>query len=123
MYAGAQPVVRSQVYVCKGSFQSVTQLNSQTDIGKYKNYTEQALSSALKAIDGGKSYRTVSEEYNVPRTTLHDHYNGKAQFGSKPGPNPYLSFEEEEEFASFLINAARVPGFPHTKKKKYLLYC
>ena len=120
VYARAQPVVRSQVYVCKGSCQSVTQRDSQTERGKYKNYTEQALSSALKAIDEGKSYRIVSEMYNIPRTTLHDHYNGKVQFGSKPGPNPYLSFEEEEELASFLINAARI-GFPHTKKKVFAI--
>ena len=121
MYARAQPVVRSLVYVCKGSCQSVTQRDSQTDRGKYINYTEHALSSALKAIDEGKSYRTVSEMYVIPTMILHDHYNGpKVQFGSKPGPNPYLSFEEEEELASFLINAARI-GFPHTKKEVLLL--
>ena len=89
--------MRSQIYV---SCQSVT-------------HTEQALSSTLKAINKGKSYRTVSEMYNIPRSTLHNYYNGKVQFGSKPDPNPYLPFEEEDK--------CRRIGFPHTKKEVFAI--
>ena len=36
--------------------------------------------------------------------------------GAKPGPNPYLTYLEEEELASFLIQTAKI-GYPHTKKQ------
>ena len=86
--------------------------------GKYMNYTDEALSFALQALDEGLSYSRVVEMYNIPRATLHDHFTGKVKCGAKCGPNPYLSFEEEEELASFLINTARI-GFPHTKKQVF----
>ena len=82
------------------------------------NYTDEALSFALQALDEGLSYSRVVEMYNIPRATLHDHFTGKVKCGAKCGPNPYLSFEEEEELASFLINTARI-GFPHTKKQVF----
>ena len=41
-------------------------------------------------------------------------------FGATPGPDPYLSLEEEEELASFLVQTAKI-GYPHTKKQYLLL--
>lgn len=88
--------------------------------GVYKNYSAEALSSAMQALDEGFSFRRVSEMYNIPISTLHDYHSGKSKFGTRCGPNPYLNFEEEEELASFLINTARI-GFPHTKKQVFTI--
>lgn len=77
-------------------------------------YALDTLGLALKELESGKSYRTVSEMYNIPRSTLHDHFTGKVKFGASSGPKPYLTFAEEEELASFLINSAKI-GYPHTK--------
>ena len=48
--------------------------------------------------------------------TLHDHVSGKIALGAKSGPDPYLSFEKEEELASFLVQTAEI-GYPHTKRQ------
>ena len=51
--------------------------------------------------------------------SLHDRLCGKVHCGSKPGPTPYLSYDEEEELTSFLIQTSKI-GYPHTKAQ--LLY-
>ena len=38
----------------------------------------------------------------------------QVNFGAWSGPQPYLSFEEEEVLASFLIRTAKI-GYPYTK--------
>ena len=35
---------------------------------------------------------------------------------AKPGPKPYLSLAEEEEFVNFLLKCARI-GYPHTRQQ------
>ena len=42
--------------------------------------------------------------------------SGKIDFGARSGPSPYLTAEEEEELASFLIQSASI-GYPHTKSQ------
>ena len=49
--------------------------------------------------------------FNVPKSTS-DCITGKVQHGHKPGPNAYLSIEEEE-LASFLIGCACI-GYAHS---------
>ena len=53
--------------------------------------------------------------YGIPRSTLHDHVSGRVTH-SKPGPEPYLSLEEEEELANFLLKCARI-GYPKTRQQ------
>lgn len=85
--------------------------------GKYKSWSELSMQSAIKAVELGEiSVRQAAEMYSVPRSTLHDRLTGKVQYGARPGPNPYLTREEEEELASFLIRIAKI-GYPHTKKQ------
>ena len=42
--------------------------------------------------------------------------SGKIAFGARSGPDPYLSSEEEEELARFLLQTAAI-GYPHTKRQ------
>ena len=52
----------------------------------------------------------------IPRSTLHDHISGKVKQYAKQGPKPYLTAEEEEELANFLLRCARI-GYPHTQQQ------
>ena len=74
------------------------------------------LQTAVAAVDKGMPYRQAAEMYGVPKSTVHDHLSGKIALGARPGPDPYLSIEEEEELASFLIETAKI-GYPHTKRQ------
>ena len=38
------------------------------------------------------------------------------QFGSRSGPSPYLTKEEEEELVTFLLRCANI-GYPHSRKQ------
>lgn len=56
------------------------------------------MQSAIAAVEQrGESIRCATEQYGIPHSTLHNHISGKVDHGSKPGRDPYLSFEEEEE--------------------------
>ena len=110
------PSLKQRVFLCNK--ESTGFQNTKGPRGTYRNYTTDGLSLALKGLEEGMSYRRVSEMYNIPRATLHDHVSGKVKFGARSGPEPYLNIEEEEELASFLIHTARI-GFPHTKKASF----
>ena len=56
--------------------------------------------NAVVAVDKGLPLRQAAEMYQVPKLTLHDHVLGKVAYGTRPGPEPYLLVEEEEELAS-----------------------
>ena len=58
--------------------------------------------------------------FGVPTTTLYDHMTGKVSIGAQSGPKPYLTREEEEELASFLIQTSKI-GYPHTKSQLFAL--
>ena len=79
--------------------------------GRYHVWDE---SSLLKAKSSGVSYRRAAAMYGIPTTTLFDHMTGRVEVGAHPGPKPYLSFEEEEELASFLEQTAEI-GYPRTR--------
>ena len=71
-------------------------------------------------VGGSISYRRAAAMYGIPTSTLFDHMTGKVEIGVNPGPKPYLSREEEEELASFLIQTAKIV-YPHTKSRFLLL--
>lgn len=84
--------------------------------GTYRTWDDIALQNAVAAFDKGMPYRQAAEMYGVPKSMVHDHLSGKIALGARPGPDPYLSIEEEEELASFLIETAKI-GYPHTKRQ------
>ena len=51
----------------------------------YKNWTDERMEHALKAVGGGMSIRRAAEEYGVPRSTLHDRVTGRVIPGTKSG--------------------------------------
>ena len=59
-------------------------------------------------------------EYGVPKTTLLDRISGRVVHGTKPGPKPYLTMEEESELATFLIEVCKM-GHGKTKHEVILI--
>jgi len=73
------------------------------------------MQKAISSVEHeGISLRRAAEMYGIPRSTLHDHVSGRIEHGALPGPNPYLTREEEEELIAFLIRCAAI-GYPHTR--------
>jgi len=70
----------------------------------------------MDAVKKGSSIKRAAEEHGVPRTSLQDHVLGKVEHVKKPGPQPYLNREEEEDLAKFVEVVANI-GFGRTRKR------
>lgn len=80
---------------------------------KYRQWNEESMSGAIKAvIDGKMGVNRAADQYGIPRSTLKDRVS--ARHGTKSGPQPYLSYEEEQELARYLVKCAEI-GYPKTK--------
>uniref|UniRef100_A0A1X7SXY1 HTH CENPB-type domain-containing protein n=1 Tax=Amphimedon queenslandica TaxID=400682 RepID=A0A1X7SXY1_AMPQE len=72
------------------------------------------MTNAIKAVEEeGLTVRLAAELYGIPKSTLYDRIRGNVQHGTKPGPVPYLTKEEEVILAKFLIKCSQI-GFPRT---------
>ena len=72
--------------------------------------------SAMEAVKRGSSIKRAAEEHGVPRMTLQDRVLGHVKHGKKPGQQPYLNKEEEEDLVKFVEVVADV-GFGKTRKQ------
>ena len=84
--------------------------------GKYRNWDEVSMATAVEAVRRGETIRRAAELYNVPRSTLSDKVLCKVPLKARSGPSSYLTPEEEEELTSFLIEMAKI-GYGHTRKQ------
>ena len=71
---------------------------------------------AMDTVKQGSSVKRAAEQHGVPRATLHDRISGHVQHGKKPGPEPYLNTEKEEDLVNFIEEVAEV-GFGKTRKQ------
>lgn len=77
----------------------------------YRKWNHSALQKACQEVNEGcMSVRSAAEEYDIPRSTLHNHVTGKVVFDAKSGPLAYLSSCEEEELISFLTCSHEFSG-------------
>ena len=83
---------------------------------KRLKWTNESMIRAMDAVKQGSSVKRAAEQHGVPRTTLRDHISGHVQHGKKPGPEPYLNREEEEDLVNFIEEVAEV-GFGKTRKQ------
>lgn len=81
----------------------------------FKQWSEEDLKLACKAVSDGWTIRRAAEEFQVPKSTLYDRVSGKIAFGAKSGPPAYLNVKEGDELVKFLVGSARI-GFPRTCK-------
>ena len=65
--------------------------------------------------DGEGSINQAATVHGVPKSTLKDRVSGRVQHGSKPGPEPYFSKEEEAEISTFLQKCS-VMGYGKTRR-------
>lgn len=79
-----------------------------------KNWLEESMKATLEAMEG-QSISQAARDHGVPKTTLYDRVSGRVVHGSKPGPQPYLSGQEESELGSYLKHCARV-GYGKTRR-------
>ena len=81
-----------------------------------KQWTETQMLEALKSVQkDGLSGNMAADLHGVPRSTLKDRLSGRVRHGTKPGPKPYLSIQEESELATHLLQAADI-GFGKTRR-------
>lgn len=89
-------------------------------MGPRKNWTEDAMSKALADTRAGTSVRAAAVKWAVPKSTLHDRVRGKVEQGSRPGPPPKLSHEDERKLVDYAAKrASQGLGFG---KKPFLKY-
>ena len=81
-----------------------------------KQWTAEQMDAALYSVThDGLSGNKAADLHGVPRSTLKDRLSGRVKHGTKPGPKPYLTVEEEAELTSHLLQAADI-GFGKTRR-------
>ena len=70
------------------------------------------LQDAIKALDVGYTFGEVSQAFNIPKSSLRDHYLGK-RTSRKMGGKGVLTKEEDEALCKYVLDMAEV-GFPLT---------
>ena len=66
-------------------------------------------------VTGTMSVRKASEDYGVPRSTLHEKVTGKVALQVKSGSKTYLTDEEETSLVDFLVGCAKI-GYAKSRK-------
>ena len=83
-------------------------LNTDLVPKKCKQWRDKDMSLAIGAVQCGKlKVSEAVKQFGVPRQTLRDRISGRVVHGTKPGLKPYLTKEEESEFADFLVDTAK----------------
>ena len=106
---GRRPKERHSVH-----FRNASSLHPRS--APFKQWSEEDLKLACKAVRDGWTIRRAAEEFQVPKSTLYDRISGRVAFGARSGPKKYLSEKEEDELVSFLVGCARI-GFARTCKQ------
>jgi len=84
-----------------------------------KQWSEEQMKGTLNSVlEDGISANKVAVIHRVPCSTLKDQLSGRVFHGQNPGPDPYLSVDEEKELATHLIDAANIG---YGKTRKYIL--
>ena len=76
---------------------------------KQKRWSNEDMENAIHdVIDESMPLLWAANKHGVPKSTLQDWIFGKLKHGDKPGPKPLLTTAEENEFANFLVEVAKV---------------
>ena len=83
--------------------------------GPQQGYAQGVLDEAVQMIRMGRmSVRKASILYQIPKSTLSDHANGRSVTQRK-GPQPYLPKGVEDRIVHWLVKMARI-GYGQTKE-------
>ena len=64
-------------------------------------WSNESLELAIEGLGQGYKIFEVCEKYNIPRSSLRDHFLGKSR-GRKMGPKTVLSTKEEEKLCEYI---------------------
>lgn len=78
---------------------------------EFQNYSTTDFHEAVKRIRRGESYRKISAEYNIPKTTLFSKTKELVPLDAKRGPKTVLTKVEEDRLEKWIVDKARL-GFP-----------
>ena len=80
--------------------------------GKIKRHKLWEKQSVIKAMDVVMSnemeVNKAAAQHNIPPKTLINRLFGRVKHGTKPGPQGYLTMEEDEEMTDFLIECCNM---------------
>ena len=79
-----------------------------------KNYTQEEVYKAVDAVHAGTSLRKASQQFHIPRSTLHIKLNEMVPIEVAKGPATYLTFKEELLLIEWILYCSD-HGFPVTK--------
>ena len=74
----------------------------------YGLWKQENMEKGVAAVEKGMSVRRAAELHGIPKSTLYDHVSGPVELYAKPGISPYLTVEEEDELANFLVQCATI---------------
>ena len=77
---------------------------------KRKKWTQEQMASAIEAVKSGSGINRAALNHGIPPTSLKNRLSGHVKDGTLPGPRPYLTSDEENELATFLVDCAAI-GF------------
>ena len=84
---------------------------------KLKMWSDDNMRNAIEAVrSGDMTANRAASVFEVPPTTLKDRLSGRVRHGTNPGPKPYLTKQEEDELAEFLIKASTM-GYGKSKRE------
>ena len=110
------PPLHQRIFVSKAQHDHNTLSRQHDRPGTYKNWTEENMEKALRAVVIHKSsIRRAALDYSVPKSTLGDRVLGRVQPGSRSGPERLLSDTEEVELVAFVRRCSAI-GYPKTRK-------
>ena len=82
-----------------------------------RNWSDESMRQAIEAVRSGEmGANRAARAFDVPASTLKDRVSGRVKHGTNPGPVPYLSSDEENELATFLIECSKI-GYGKTKRE------
>ena len=74
-----------------------------------RKWNNESMLKAIEAVQsGGMGANRAARTYSVPASILKDRLSGRVKHGTNPSPAPYLTSDEEDELANFLIQVSEI---------------
>ena len=84
---------------------------------KLRSWSDVSMLWAMEAVkDRSMGVNRAALEHGVPQTSLKDRLTGRVIHGTKIGPKPYLTNEEEKELVDFLVGCSKM-GYGKTRSE------
>ena len=83
----------------------------------HHKWSSETLVLAMDEVKDGKIYlRQAAIKYDIPKSTLSDYLTDKVEVGSRPGPPPVLTRDEEKALADWAVEMSRI-GYGQTRRQ------